>query len=223
MSASIKICGLRTRDALAAAVSAGADMVGFVRFPGSPRHIELSLGRELSALARGRVKRVVLMVDPTDPELDLAIEAFEPDIVQLHGRETPERAAAIRSRAGRPLMKAIGIAGPGDLARVAAYVGAVDRILLDAKPPRGAALPGGNGVAFDWSLLDNLDPRLDVMLSGGLDPANVGEAIGRTRVRAVDVSSGVESRPGEKDPDKIRAFIEAARAAFAAQQDRTVP
>ncbi|MGA0596406.1 phosphoribosylanthranilate isomerase [Enterovirga sp. CN4-39] len=216
----IKICGLSTPATLDAAIAAGADMVGFVRFPRSPRHLGLERGRELSEFARGRVSRVLLVVDPTDAELDEAIEALAPEILQLHGRETPERVAEIRARTGRPVMKALGIAEAADLARAADYAGVVDRLILDAKPPRGAVLPGGNGLSFDWSLLDGLDPRLDVMLSGGLDPANVAEAIGQTRVRAVDVSSGVEARPGEKDPDKIRAFIEAARAAFA-QQDRT--
>jgi phosphoribosylanthranilate isomerase len=216
----IKICGIATPAALEAAFEGGADMVGFVRYPRSPRHVELGRGRELSALARARAERVLLVVDPNDAELDEAVAAIAPDIIQLHGTETPERVLDIRSRTGRPVMKAVGIAEPKDLSRLADYATSADRLLLDAKPPRGAALPGGNGRAFDWSLLDGLDPQLDVMLSGGLDPANVAQAIGRTRVRAVDVSSGVETRPGEKDPDRIRAFIAAARAAFAAQ-DRT--
>lgn len=220
MAALVKICGVSTPAALEAAVEAGADMVGFVRFPRSPRHLDLDRGRALSALARGRTQRVLLVVDPEDTEIEAAIDAIDPDLIQLHGHETPERVRHIRTRTGRPVMKALGIAQAEDLGRIAAYGGAADRLILDAKPPGGAALPGGNGRAFDWSLLDGLDPRLDVMLSGGLDPANVAEAIGRTGVRAVDVSSGVEARPGEKDPERIRAFIEAARAAFAAQ-DRT--
>ena len=220
MTALIKICGLSTPETLEAALAAGADMVGFVRFPRSPRHVELEDGRDLASIARGRAQRVLLVVDPTNAELDAAIEALDPDFIQLHGRETPVRASEIRARTGRPVMKALGIGGRADLERLADYAGAADRLLLDAKPPRDAVLPGGNGVAFDWSLLDGLDPALDVMLSGGLDPLNVAEAIGRTRVRAVDVSSGVEARPGEKDPEKIVAFIRAARAAFAAQQDR---
>lgn len=221
MAALVKICGISAPAALEAAVESGADMVGFVRFARSPRHVELDRGRDLSALARGRTQRVLLVVDPDDADLEAAIDAIDPDLIQLHGRETPERVRHIRTRTGRPVMKALGVAQAEDLGRVAAYGGAADRIILDAKPPGGAALPGGNGRAFDWSLLDGLDPRLDVMLSGGLDPANVAEAIGRTRVRAVDVSSGVETRPGEKDPDKIRAFVEAARAAFAAAEHRT--
>jgi phosphoribosylanthranilate isomerase len=217
----IKICGLSHPDTLDAALAAGADMVGFVRFPRSPRHVGLEQGRALSAMARGQARRVLLVVDATDAELDEAIAALEPDLLQLHGSETPERIAAIRHRTGLPVMKALGVAGAEDLARIAAYAGAADRLLLDAKPPRGAAQPGGNGLSFDWSLLDGLDPRLDVMLSGGLDPGNVAQAIARTRVRAVDVSSGVEAGPGAKDPDRIRAFIRAARAAFAAAQDGT--
>ena len=220
MSALIKICGLSTRDTLEAALSAGADMVGFVRFPRSPRHVELDHGRELSRMARGRAERVLLVVDPTDSELDEAVEALDPDVLQLHGTEAPARVAAIHGRTSRPIMKAIGVARADDLGRAADYAGVADRIILDAKPPRGAALPGGNGLSFDWALLDDLDPRLRVMLSGGLDPANVAEAIGRTRVRAVDVSSGVEIRPGEKDPEKIWAFVRAARAAFTGHQDR---
>lgn len=223
MTGLVKICGISTPAPLEAALAAGADMVGFVRFPRSPRHVALECGRALSALARGRAQRVLLVVDPDDAELDAAIAAIEPDWIQLHGSETPERVGVIRGRTGRPVMKALGIARPDDLSRVAHYADAADRLLLDAKPPDGAALPGGNGRAFDWALLEGLDPRLDVMLSGGLDAGNVAAAIGRTRVRAVDVSSGVESRPGDKDPDRIKAFIETARAAFAATQDRIAP
>src|SRR5689334_13555628 len=216
----VKICGLNSPEALDAALAAGADMVGLVRFAKSPRHLGLEAGRALSARARGKAERVALVVDADDAELTDVADAFDPDLLQLHGSETPERVAAIRARTGRPVMKAIGIGRADDLARVADYAGVADRIVLDAKPPRGAVLPGGNGLRFDWSLLAGLDPRLDVMLSGGLDPSNVAEAIGQTRVRAVDVSSGVETRPGEKDPEKIAAFVTAARAAFAAHQDR---
>jgi phosphoribosylanthranilate isomerase len=217
----VKICGVSTHEALNAALAAGADMVGFVRFPRSPRHLDLALGRELSVEARGRARRVLLVVNPGEAELDIAIEALDPDLIQLHGSETPERVGEIRARTGRQVMKAVAIGGPSDLAQIARYADAADRIVLDAKPPPGAAIPGGNGMAFDWSLLHDLDPRLDVMLSGGLDPANVGQAIGRTRVRAVDVSSGVETRPGEQGSGQDQGLREAARAAFAAHQDRT--
>lgn len=215
----VKICGLSTPAALDAALEAGADMVGLVRFPRSPRHLELGAAAALSRIAEGRAARVLLVVDPEDRELDLAVAAISPDMIQLHGRETPERVAAIRDRTGRPVMKAIGIAAPADLEQLDRYRGAADRLLLDAKPPGDAVLPGGNGVAFDWSLLAELDPSLPVMLSGGLHPGTVRAAIAATRLRAVDVSSGVETRPGEKDPAKIAAFVAAARAAFSARQE----
>lgn len=213
MTLLVKICGLRTLDTLAAALAAGADMVGFVRHAPSPRHVDLDLARSLSAAAVRRATRVLLLVDPDDATLDEALAAIEPDLLQLHGAETPGRVAAIRARTGLPVMKALGVAGRDDLDRVAAFRGLADRVLLDAKAPPGAALPGGNGVPFDWSLLDRLDPGPDLMLSGGLTPGNVGRAIAETGMQAVDVSSGVESRPGEKDPGRIAAFIQAAHAA----------
>ena len=211
----IKICGLATPETLEAALTAGADMVGFVRFPRSPRHVELPLARDLSQQAAGRAQRVVLLVDPSDAELDEALAALDPDLVQLHGRETPERARIVRERAGRPVMKAIGVATADDLAALKRYAGAVDRFLLDAKPPAGARLPGGNGVAFDWRLLSGAALGPDDMVSGGLTPENVAEAIVVSGACGVDVSSGVESRPGEKDPVRIAAFVRAARDAFA--------
>jgi len=219
MNTLIKICGLSTPETLAAALDAGADMVGFVRFPKSPRHVTLDLGHRLSLQARGRAKRVVLLVNPGDEEIAQAVEAINPDLIQLHGSESPERVAEIRAMAGRPVMKALGVADRGDLDALAPYVKEAEHILLDAKPPRTAeALPGGNGVSFDWKLLNGLDPALPIMLSGGLNPDNVAEAIRLSRPRAVDVSSGVESGPGLKDAGKIEAFIKAARTAFAAQR-----
>ncbi|WP_457089584.1 phosphoribosylanthranilate isomerase [Microvirga sp. P5_D2] len=214
----IKICGLSTPETLAAALDAGADMVGFVRFAKSPRHVTLDLGHRLSLQAKGRAQRVVLLVDPGDEEVAQAIEAINPDLIQLHGHETPARVAEIRSMVRRPVMKAVGIAEKRDLETLAPYSTDAEPILLDAKPPRTPdALPGGNGVSFDWGLLNGLDPRLSFMLSGGLDPDNVAEAIRVTRPFAVDVSSGVESGPGLKDPARIKAFVKAARTAFAAQ------
>ncbi|MEZ0172492.1 phosphoribosylanthranilate isomerase [Microvirga sp. TS319] len=214
----IKICGLSTPETLAAALDAGADMVGFVRFPKSPRHLTLDLGHRLSLQAKGRAQRVVLLVDPGDEEIAQAVEAINPDLIQLHGHESPERVAEIRSMLRRPVMKAFGIAERGDLAALLPYAGAVEHILLDAKPPRAeGSLPGGNGISFDWTLLNGLDPALSIMLSGGLNPDNVAEAIRLTRPKAVDVSSGVESGPGRKDPARIEAFVKAARTAFAAQ------
>lgn len=214
----IKICGLSTPETLEAALEAGADMVGFVRFPKSPRHVTLDLGHRLSLQARGRAKRVVLLVDPGDEDVAQAVEALKPDLIQLHGHESPARVAEIRSMVNRPVMKALGIAEKGDLEALAPYADASEHILLDAKPPRTAeALPGGNGVSFDWKLLNGLDPALPIMLSGGLNPDNVAEAIRLTHPKAVDVSSGVESSPGLKDAGKIKAFVQAARTAFAAQ------
>ena len=212
----IKICGLSTPETLDAALSAGADWVGFVRFPKSARHVSLDLGRELSNQAKGRARRVVLLVDADDAAIADVIEELEPDLLQLHGHESPERVAAIRAKSGRPVMKAFGIAEAADLLALAAYAEVADHFLLDAKPPRTPdALPGGNGLSFDWRLLTGLDPRLSFMLSGGLNPDNVAEAVRLTGSKAVDVSSGVERQPGIKDPAKIEAFIKAARAAFA--------
>lgn len=207
----IKICGLSTPETLDAALGAGADWVGFVRFARSPRHVELEAARVLSRQAKGRAGRVVLLVDPDDAAVATAIEAIAPDLIQLHGRESPERVAEIRAATGLPVMKALGIAGAADLAAIPAYAAVADRLLLDAKAPPGAALPGGNGVSFDWSLLAGADLPAGLMLSGGLGPENVAEALARTGLRAVDVSSGVESAPGIKDPARIAAFVTAAR------------
>ena len=213
----IKICGLSTPETLDVALGAGADLVGFVRYPKSPRHVSLDLGHRLSLQAKGRAQRVVLLVNPGDEDIAQAIEAINPDLIQLHGSETPERVAEIRSMVKRPVMKAFGVAEPSDLKALTPYASRVDRFLLDAKPPRTAnALPGGNGLAFDWRLLNGLDPKLSFMLSGGLTPDNVAEAIRLTKSQAVDVSTGVESGPGLKDPARIEAFIRAARTAFAA-------
>lgn len=221
MSPLVKICGLRSIEALDAALGAGADLVGFVRYPRSPRHLSLDEGRALSARAKGRAARVALTVVATDEELSDIVEALDPDLLQLHGEEPPERVAAIRARFGRPVMKAVGIAEEADLARLDAYRKIADRILLDAKPPKTAeALPGGNGLAFDWRLVAGLDPSLPFMLSGGLTPENVAAAIALTGARALDVSSGVERAPGEKDPARIEAFARAARAAWAELDNR---
>lgn len=218
----VKICGLSTPETLEAALDAGADLVGFVHFPKSPRHVELDAGRALAAEVRGRALKVALLVDPDDTTLEAVVAALDPDLIQLHGTESPERVAEVRARFGRPVMKALGIAEQADLAALDRYRTVSDRLLLDAKPPRTAgALPGGNGIAFDWRLVAGLDaagldPATSFMLSGGLDPDNVGAAIALTGVRSVDVSSGVEARPGEKDPARIEAFVRAARAAWAA-------
>ena len=207
----VKICGLSTEATLDAALDAGADLVGFVHFPRSPRHVALERGAVLSDRARGRAERVVLLVDPDDRLVDAAVEALDPDLLQLHGHESPARAAAVAARTGRPVMKALGVADRGDLAGVGAYAEAGLRLLLDAKAPAGADLPGGNGCAFDWDLLRGIALPPGTMLSGGLTPETVAGALARTGLAAVDVSSGVERKPGEKDPDRIAAFVAAAR------------
>jgi phosphoribosylanthranilate isomerase len=213
--ATIKICGLSTPETLEAAIEAGADMVGFVFFEKSPRHLSLDKARALAGRARGRAKIAILTVDASDEAVEAIADAVAPDILQLHGRETPARLADLKRRFGLPVIKAIGVSVVGDLAAAEAYAETADRLLFDAKAPKDARLPGGNGVAFDWRLLAGIAPARPWLLSGGLDPANVAEAIAVTGARGVDVSSGVERAPGVKDVAKIRAFIAEARAAFA--------
>ena len=209
----VKICGLSTVETLAAALDVGADRVGFVFYPKSPRHVSIDLAMSLAALARGRAAIVALTVDAEDELLDAIVAAIAPDMLQLHGREPPDRVAAIRARFGRPVIKAIGISTAQDVAAASDYAAVADELLFDAKPPPGAKLPGGNGVAFDWRILAALDLDVPFMLSGGLAPGTVGEAVRITRAPAVDVSSGVESAPGIKQPELIAAFVAAARAA----------
>jgi len=213
MSLIVKICGLSTPQALDVALEAGADMVGFVFFPASPRNVSFEAARSLGARVKGRAKKVALSVDADDDFLDGLVDALAPDLLQFHGKEKPERVAAIKQRYGLPVMKAIAVEAKSDLAAAAAYAGVADRLLFDARAPREATRPGGLGRPFDWGLLRHADPGLPFMLSGGLDAGNIGEAVRITRAPGVDVSSGVERAPGEKDPDKIRAFIRAARAA----------
>ena len=208
----VKICGIRTPALLDAAIDAGADIVGFMHFERSPRHVDLETLQELISAARGRVETCVVLVNP-DNSCVMEIAALSPDWIQLHGPETPHRVEAIRDEAGIAIMKAIGISTAEDVAHVADFADIADRILLDAKAPKGADRTGGHGVPFDWSLLKALDPNLPFMLSGGLTPETVGEAIRAVRPMAVDVSSGVETAPGVKDAALIRAFIEQARAA----------
>ncbi|GBD47657.1 phosphoribosylanthranilate isomerase [Methylopila sp. Yamaguchi] len=212
MSVEIKICGLSDEATLDAALDAGASHVGFVSFPRSPRHVTPDRARDLARRAHGRAGIALLTVDADDAALAALVEAVDPAVLQLHGHETPERAAAVKARFGREVWKAVPVATAEDLALASAYAGVVDRVLFDAKPPKGADLPGGNGVAFDWDLLAALDPSLRFVLSGGLTPENVAKAVARTRAPAVDVSSGVESAPGVKDPERIRAFVRAVRS-----------
>ncbi|MGA3308593.1 MAG: phosphoribosylanthranilate isomerase [Xanthobacteraceae bacterium] len=211
----VKICGLSTPEAVAVALDAGADMVGFVFFALSPRHIGFEVARALGRQVRGRALKVALTVDADDTLLDAVVGVLQPDLLQLHGKEPPTRVAAIKKRFGLPVMKAIAVAAKGDLAAAAAYVPVADRLLFDARAPREATRPGGLGKPFDWRLLENLDAAVPFMLSGGLDAGNVGEALRITGAPGVDVSSGVERAPGEKDPEKIRAFVRAARDAAA--------
>ena len=213
MSTEVKICGLRDQRNLDTALDAGADHVGFVFFEKSPRNISLQDGAALVRHARGSATTVVLVVDPSEGELAEIMDMVQPDAVQFHGRESPEFLKAFRAGTDVQIWKALPISNAEDLGALALYLSITDRILFDAKPPKDAERPGGHGRVFDWSILRDLDPELGFMLSGGLDPENVADAIRLTHASAVDVSSGVESAPGVKDPDRIRAFIRAVRAA----------
>jgi phosphoribosylanthranilate isomerase len=213
MSLLVKICGLKSPEMLDVALDCGADMVGFVFFAPSPRNVELAAAHALGARVRGRALKVALSVDAGDEELEQMVEALEPDLLQLHGREPLKRVSAIRRRFRLPVMKAVAIAERADLLRVRSYEKEADRLIFDARAPREASRPGGLGRSFDWQLLRNLDCAVPFMLSGGLDAGNVGEALRITRAPGVDVSSAIECAPGEKDADKIRDFIKAARQA----------
>ena len=208
----IKVCGIRTPGILEAAIEAGADMVGFMHFPRSPRHVDIDTLGQLISEARGRVETSVVLVNP-DNTLVAQVAALGPDWIQLHGPESVHRVESIRAEAGVSILKAIPIGSAEDVATVAAYDEVADRLLLDAKAPKHADRPGGLGVAFDWSLLKALDPEVSFMLSGGLTPQNVAQAIKQVRPFGIDASSGLETAPGEKDAGLIRAFIDAARAA----------
>ncbi|MGO4171266.1 phosphoribosylanthranilate isomerase [Bosea sp. TAF32] len=215
----VKICGLSTPETMRAALDAGADMIGLNFHPKSPRFVTPERAAELADMARGKAEIVALVVDWDLQRAAELARFLKPDWLQLHGSEPPELVSAIAATSGRPVMKALGIAEIGDLAAIAAYRDVAGRILLDAKPPKDAAYPGGHGRPFDWTLLADLDPGFPFMLSGGLDPANVADAIRIARPAAVDVSSGVESAPGVKDPQRIAEFIAAARKAAAAVQE----
>ena len=213
MDISVKICGLKTDRALEAALSGGAAYVGFIFFPKSPRHITLEDASRLCALARGRAQSVAVSVNADDSMLESIVTKVQPDILQLHGSESPERLAAIKRRFGLPVIKALAIRDRADLALVDPYRGIADRFLFDAKPPVGSDLPGGNGVSFDWTLLSGLDSDIDYMLSGGLNAGNIATALNQTKANSIDVSSGVESAPGSKDITLIAEFFEAVAAA----------
>lgn len=211
MPVPVKICGLTAPEDLRAAVEAGARYVGFVFFEKSPRAVSVTQAAELALEVPMGVAKVALVVNASDALLDEITGAVPLDMVQLHGSESPERVAEIRARYGLPVMKAVGIAEAADLENLALYESVADQILVDAKPPKGAELPGGNGLRFDWRLLAGRSWKTPWMLAGGLDAGNAVEAIALTGARQLDVSSGVESAPGRKDPAKIAAFIAAAQ------------
>ena len=209
----IKICGISTSRALDAAILARAYHAGFNFFPPSPRNISLSDAADLAARAEGRITRVGVFVDASDSAIAEAIAAARLDVLQLHGQETSERAAQLKTQFGLPVWKALSVASQSDVARADAYDGAADLILFDAKTPKGSAIPGGMGLSFDWSLVANWKGPIAWGLAGGLTADNVAEAIRATGAPLVDTSSGVESAPGVKDVDKIAAFCKAARSA----------
>ena len=212
MSAAVKICGLKSSEAIEAAIEGGAAYLGFNFYPTSPRSLTPEAAARLAAAVPANVAKVALVVDADDRLLDEIAEALSPDIFQLHGHETPERVAGIKARNGRQVMKVVSIATEADVAAARAYEGVADLLMFDAKPPPGG-LPGGNGLAFDWRLLKDARWSLPWMLAGGLTPETVAEAIRSTGATRVDVASGVEDRPGVKSPDKIRRFLAAAKGA----------
>jgi len=213
MALDIKICGLKTEEAVDAALDGSANHIGFIFFEKSPRHVEAEVARDLSVRARQRLAiPVAVTVDADDATLADIVATVEPGMLQLHGKESPTRVADVRAKFGLPVMKAFSIREAADLDAIEPYYGIADRFLFDAKPPANSALPGGNGVSFDWSLLAALDGKVNYMLSGGLDPENVAEALAVSGARALDVSSGVESAPGVKDINRIAAFLKAAQA-----------
>jgi phosphoribosylanthranilate isomerase len=211
MNPAIKICGLSTPETLAVALDEGAAMVGFIFFAKSPRHVTPELAASLRKASTGRAEAVAVTVDADDAYLAEIVAAMRPDWLQLHGHETPDRVRDVKARYGLPVMKAFSVREAGDLAAVTPFIGVADRMLFDAKAPKGSELPGGNGVSFDWRLLAALDPGLDYMLSGGLNAGNVREALAITHAPGLDVSSGVESAPGIKDTGLIREFFAAVK------------
>lgn len=213
MALDIKICGLKTAEAVDAALDGGASHLGFNFFSKSPRYIAPEEAGDLRLAARGRAEAVAIIVDADNALLDEIVMAMAPDMLQLHGRETPDRVAAVRERYSLPVMKALAVSEAADLDRAKLYADVADRLLFDAKPPKGSELPGGNGIAFDWQLLAALDADIDYMLSGGLNAANIGDALRLANPPGIDISSGVESAPGVKDAGLIESFFRAVRDA----------
>lgn len=215
MSLTVKICGIMSQEALTAAMDAGADLVGFVFFPPSPRNLGLEAARMLGQQVGGRARKVALTVDANDDTLHGIVTALKPDMLQLHGKESPDRVVAVRTRFGLPVMKALPIAERSDLSPIRLFAQVAEQLIFDARAPKDATRPGGLGSPFDWTLLTGIDPGISFMLSGGLNAGNVAEAVRVTRAAGVDVSSGVESAPGVKDPNKIAEFVRVARLAEA--------
>jgi phosphoribosylanthranilate isomerase len=212
MGVLVKICGLTEEEGIDAAIQAGADMVGFVFFPPSPRAVSVEQVAELTQFMPEEIKRVGLFVDPDDALLDQVMNNLRLDLFQFHGNESPERVEAVRLEYGMPIMKAIPVAEEADIARAEAYLGIADWLLFDAKAPKGADRPGGHGISFDWKMLKGRKwGRTPWMLAGGLSAANVAEAVRQSGAKAIDVSSGVESAPGIKDPAKIQALMDALK------------
>jgi phosphoribosylanthranilate isomerase len=216
MGLDIKICGLKTAEAVAAALDGGASHIGFIFFQKSPRYVDPGEAGRLRQAARGRAMAAAVTVDPDDVTLDAIVAAMQPDMLQLHGNESVNRVADIKARYGLPVMKALALRERGDLEQIKPYIGVADRFLFDAKPPKGSELPGGNGVSFDWRVLSELDASTDYMLSGGLNASNIAEALRATNAQGIDISSGVESAPGVKDVGLIKDFFRAVRAAKSA-------
>lgn len=213
MTLDIKICGLKTAEALEAVLAGPASHVGFIFFEKSPRHVEPAAAGALREIARGRAQAVAVTVDADDVFLDAIVAGMSPDMLQLHGKETPQRVNEVKLRYGLPVMKAFSVSAVSDFDAIAPYKGIADRFLFDAKPPKGSELPGGNGVTFDWQLLAGLDQSVDYMLSGGLNAANVGDALRLANPPGLDISSGVESAPGIKDAAMITEFFHAIQNA----------
>jgi phosphoribosylanthranilate isomerase len=213
MKPDIKICGLKTAEAIDRALTRGVTHIGFIFFEKSPRYVEPDVAGQLAEAIRGRAKIVAVVVNPTNDDLDEIVALLKPDMLQLHGDESPERVLTIKAVYGLPVMKAFSIRTADDLKRVEAYIGIADRFLFDAKPPKGSELPGGNGVSFDWGLLSWLDGSVDYMLSGGLNKGNIAEALAITKAPGIDASSGVESAPGVKNVAMIDEFFDAVEQA----------
>lgn len=208
----IKICGLSTNEAIDAVIAGNATHIGLIFYEKSPRHVSLQQAESLSKHAGARIEKVAVSVNADDDYMDQIVKAMQPDILQLHGHESVKRVQELQARYGLPVMKAFAISEKSDFDKVKPYIGVADKFLFDAKPPKGSVLPGGNGVAFDWEIMDALPKDVPYMLSGGLDASNICEAIGKSGARAIDISSGVEKAPGIKDNNLIEEFLAVSHA-----------